>query len=215
MFRKSTFKKYASAFLSIFIAVNAYSQNNSFSFDPITFVQLLFLPSSNQNHEEPVTNDIRNLWLCIEANWELRNRTEMGAGVFLRGDRFALRTQWRSYFNKQRQSGAFIGLYGLVEYRQMYWNYDEDDRISIGYSFPFIGEDNVYKTFGVTIGFDVGFRLRVGDAGITPFIGLGLPLFFYFGDLPPRQRPEFDFQNTIFRAIDIGIRIDFFQPQWH
>ncbi|MDR0785879.1 MAG: hypothetical protein LBE74_08390 [Treponema sp.] len=190
--------------------LTAYSQNSSISFDPFTLIGLL-LPTGDQNHKEQTT-DIRNLWLCIEANWEISNKTEMGVGMFWRGDRFALRAQWRNYFNKQRQSGAFIGLYGNAEWRQMYWLYDGEG-IAIGWSFPFEFKDNVYHSLGITIGVDVGFRIRIGDVGITPFIGLGYPLFFCFGETPTNYRSEFDTKNMMFRAIDIGLRIDFFGSQ--
>jgi hypothetical protein len=203
-------RKSAVALLAVFVAANSYSQNVSVSFDPLTFIGMLLLPSSDQNREELATGDIRNLWICVEANWELKNRTEMGAGLFIRGDRFAIRSQWRTYFNKERQSGAFIGLYGVFEYRKMYWLYEKDGGVSIGFDFPFSGENNVYHSLGLTAGFDVGFRLRIGNVGITPFIGLGYPLFFCWGDLPSRGRSEFDSQNAAFRSIDIGLRIDFF-----
>jgi hypothetical protein len=202
-------KRLALTMIVLLFPLTAFSQNTSASFDPITLL-LFILPSGDSNSNEQESKDIRNIWLCIETNWELQNKTELGVGIFWRGDRFALRTQWRSYFNKQRQSGAFIGLYGHAEWRKMYWLYDKDGAMTIGWSFPFSGEDNVYHSLGLTVGFDVGFRARIDNLGITPFIGLGLPLFFCFGDLPTNDRSEFDLQNRTFRAIDIGLRIDLF-----
>jgi hypothetical protein len=143
---------------------------------------------------------------------ETNNKKELGFGIFARADKLALRTQYRSFFNKERQSGFFWGLYGHIEWRKMYWIYDENDEITIGLNFPFVGNDNVFHSIGITGGVDIGFRFREEKVGITPYIGLGIPLFYCFGDLPPEKDKElFNFQNITFRAIDMGIRFDFFQ----
>jgi hypothetical protein len=92
----------------------------------------------------------------------------------------------------------------------MYWLYDENNEIGIGWNFPFVGNDNVFHSIGLTGGFDVGFRIRGKTVGVTPYIGLGIPLFFCFGDLPQKDKDLFTIKNIVFRAIDIGIRIDFF-----
>jgi hypothetical protein len=184
----------------IVLSNNAFAQNFSVSVDPITFIGTLL--ASN--------NDIRNMWLCTELNMDANNK-ELGFGIFARADRFALRTQYRSFFNKERQSGFFWGLYGCIEWRKMFWIYNENNKINIGWNFPFVGSDNVYHSVGLTGGFDIGFRIRGKTVGVTPYIGLGIPLFFCFGDLPPQKDRElFNIQNIIFRAFDIGLRIDFF-----
>ncbi|MDR2447326.1 MAG: hypothetical protein LBD58_08600 [Treponema sp.] len=192
---------------------NVCAQNFSISADPITFVGFVVwaLTPQDENGEQR-SSDIRNMWLCFELNMETNNKKELGFGVFARFDKFALRTQYRSFFNKERQSGFFWGLYGHIEWRKMYWIYNENNEIAIGWNFPFVGNDNVFHSIGITGGVDVGFRFRKGNFGITPYIGLGIPLFYCFGDLPPEKDKEsFDFQNITFRAIDIGIRFDFFQ----
>jgi hypothetical protein len=187
-----------------------FAQNSSLSVDPVTLVGFFFWAASPQDQDgEEKSSDIRNLWLCFEANME-RNNRELGFGIFARGDRVALRTNYRFFMNKERQSGFFWGLYGHIEWRRMYWIYDKDNTITIGWSFPFSG-DAVFHSIGATGGVDVGFRIRGINLGLTPFIGLGIPLFFCFGDLPPeRDRKDFYLQNIAFRAFDIGIRIDFF-----
>jgi hypothetical protein len=189
-------------------SASIYGQNVSLSLDPLTFL-IFLLPDTEQSTEGQ--RDARNLWLCMEANWETNSKKELGVGLFARADKFALRGQYRNYFNKARQSGVFIGLYGTVEYRKMFWLFDENNEFGIGWNFPFIGNDNVYHSIGLSAGFDVGFRIRIGDVGITPYIGLGIPLYVCFGDLPPENnREEFYSKNTTFRAIDIGLRVDFF-----
>jgi hypothetical protein len=188
---------------------NLLAQNLSISFDPLTFLGLLLSPA-NQNDEQEST-DIRNMWVGVELNIETPKHKELGFGIFARADRVALRTQYRSFFNKKRQSGFFWGLYGFIEWRKMYWLYD-DDKLVIAWKFPFAGSDNVYHSIGLTSGFNIGFRIRGNNTGITPYIGLGIPLFYCFGNVPPeRDKEEFLFQNITFRIIDIGLRIDLFQ----
>lgn len=92
----------------------------------------------------------------------------------------------------------------------MYWFFDDKNEIGIGWSMPFNG-DNVYHSIGITGGFDIGFRIRLGDFGITPYIGLGIPLYFCFINLPPKgYNMEFYILNSTVRAINIGIKLDFF-----
>jgi hypothetical protein len=94
----------------------------------------------------------------------------------------------------------------------MFWIYDENDALVVGWNFPFVGNDNVYHSIGATGGFDIGFRIRGKTVGVTPYIGLGLPLYYCLGNLPQNDKETFDFANITLRAIDIGLRIDFF-PQ--
>jgi hypothetical protein len=188
-----------------------FAQNSSISVDPMTFAGFFLWALSPQSEDEEQRSDIRNLWLCFEANLETSSKKELGFGIFARADRFALRTQYRSFFNKERQSGFFWGLYGHIEWRRMYWLYDKNNEITVGWSFPFLGNDNVFHSVGATGGVDVGFRIRGKTLGVTPYIGLGIPLFFCFGDLPPEEDKElFYFRNITFRAVDIGVRLDFF-----
>jgi len=42
-------------------------------------------------------------------------------------------------------------------------------------------------------------------------MGLGIPLFYCFGNLPPEKyMQEFYMTNAIIRAVNIGIKLDFF-----
>jgi len=179
------------------------NKNTSVSFDPFTFIGLLLSPNESEV-------DFKNMWFAMDFNWETEKQKEMGIGIILRVNRVAIKTQYRSFYNKERQSGFFWGLYGLIEWRKMYW-YNENNDLIIGWTFPFIDNDNTYHSIGITGGFDIGFRFRISDIGITPYIGLGIPLFFCFGNLPPEKyRQEFYINNITFRAINIGIRLDLF-----
>jgi hypothetical protein len=105
-------------FALIVLSNNLFAQNFSISVDPITFIGLLLSPKDKNG--EPQSADIRNMWLGIGLNMETNNKKELGFGIFARADRVALRTQYRSFYNKQRQSGFFWGLYGHIEWRRMY-----------------------------------------------------------------------------------------------
>ncbi|GHV66403.1 hypothetical protein AGMMS49928_01020 [Spirochaetia bacterium] len=197
-------------FAIILFSPKTFAQNFSISVDPLTFLGLLF--SSSDKNSEQVSPDIRNMWLCVELNIDTPKQKEIGFGIFARGDRIALRTQYRTFYNRERQSGFFWGFYGFVEWRQMYWLYDKNNELTIGWNFPFRENDNIYHSIGLTTGVDIGFRIRGDKVGITPYIGLGVPLFYCFGNVPPEtDKDNFLIQNITFRAIDIGLRIDFFQ----
>ena len=198
--------------ISFFIPFNLFAQeynNSSVSFDPLTFGGLLLGPDEEDGEVQPV--DFRNMWFIMDINWETIKQREMGFGIILRGNRIALTTKYRFFHNKERQSGFFWGLYGLIEWRRMYWFYDDNSELTVGWNFPFVGHDNVYQSIGITSGFDIGIRFRINDFGITPYLGLGLPLFLYFGDLPPEKNDQkFNLINMIIRSINIGLRLDFF-----
>jgi hypothetical protein len=205
-------RKFLLAFILLILTATISAQNLSISVDPITFVGLLLSPKDEHRKQQPV--DIRNMWVCIELNMETNKKRELGFGLFLRADRAALRTNYRFFFNKKQQSGFFWGLYGHIEWRQMYWIYDENNDFVIGWNFPLVGHDNVFHSIGITGGIDIGFRIRGKTVGFTPYIGVGIPLFYCFGDLPPeKDKKLFLFQNITFRAIDIGVRLDFFLPK--
>ncbi|MCL2381678.1 MAG: hypothetical protein FWC64_08820 [Treponema sp.] len=78
--------------------------NQSISFSPMTIVGLLFLTL-------PVTeeSDLGNFWLTFEGNWITANQAERGAGITIRNDRVTLSTRYRRFFNRQTQSGFFLG----------------------------------------------------------------------------------------------------------
>ena len=179
------------------------SRNTSISVDPLTFFGLLINSGSGDA-------DFRNMWLSVDLNWETESQREASLGVILKANRVALKSIYRTFTNKERQSGMFLGLYGLIEWRKMYWLFNSDEELTIGWNFPFKGNDNVYHSIGIAGGVDIGFRFRNENFGITPYMGLGVPLFYSFGNLPPSSRQEFRILNTMVRAVNIGLKIDFF-----
>jgi hypothetical protein len=177
-------------------------KNASISFDPLTFIGLLIAPDESEI-------DFRNMWFGMDFNWETENQKETGFGIILQANRIAIKTQYRSFYNKERQSGFFWGLYGLIEWRNMRWYY-ENNNLAIVWTYPSIDKSS-YHSIGITGGFDIGFRFRISDIGITPYMGLGIPLFYCFGNLPPENyMQEFYMTNAIIRAVNIGIKLDFF-----
>jgi len=135
----------------------------------------------------------------------------MGVVFFAGTHRFALMAKLRSFSNKEKQSGFFWGLYGLIEWRRMDWFYDENNKLGVGWIIPSTEQSKAYHSIGITGGLDIGFRFRINNFGITPYLGLGLPLFVCFGDLPPKNNiRDFYLMNMALRAINIGLKLDFF-----
>jgi len=186
-------------------------EGRSMSLDPITFAGLIFFFIPSDEVIEDI--DFRNIWFTVESNWITTNQREMGMGITLRGDRVSFLTRYRWFANRDRQSGFFWGLNGIIEWRRMYWFYGENYDINIGWSFPFREQGDVYHSIGINAGVDIGVRFRRNNFGITPFFGLGIPLFFLFGSLPSSiDFWEFYRMNMIARTIRAGIRLDFFHP---
>jgi hypothetical protein len=198
--------------ITVFIPSDLFAQdlrNTSISLDPLTLIGILLTVGSED--EESGEMDFNNMWFGMDINWETEKQKEAGFGIFLAGHRVSLKTQYRTYYNKERLCGVFWGLYGLIEWRRMSWYYDDDNELNINLSFPFAGGDNVYHSLGITGGADVGYRYRKNSFGVTPYIGLGIPLFFYLGSLPRKSySKEFNLMNIALRAIHIGLNVDFF-----
>jgi len=188
----------------------AEHKNVAISIDPVTFIELMLWGWGNDV-------EIMNIWLSMDLSWETEKQKEMGLGIFLRGDRVAATGKYRIFSNKERQSGFFWGFYGLAEWRRMYWSYDDDAVLEINWRYTVVGNDdysndNVYHSIGVTGGLDVGFRYRKGALGVTPYLGLGIPLFYCFGNLPQKDDYlDFYLMNMIFRSVNFGLKLDFFQ----
>lgn len=201
--------------ITTLISTNLFAQNTknaSISFDPFSIFGVISFLSTSADELTPADRYFNSLYFDMDINWETEKQKEMGVGIFLGAHKVALKTKYRSFYNKERQNGFFWGLYGLIEWRRMYWFYDKDnnDQFSIGWNLPFTENDNVYHSLGITGGFDIGFRFRIENLGITPYLGLGLPLYFCFGNLPNNNIKEFDILNTTIRAISIGLKLDFF-----
>jgi len=199
----------------MFFPSNLFCQdlkNASVSVDPFTFLgmTLFFMSFGNDNQEEAQEINFNNIWFSMDSNWVTGNNREVGVGLFLGSHKINLKTQYRFFYNKEKQSGIFWGLYGLIEWRRMYWYYGDNNEITIGWDFPFSGRDTVYHSLGITGGIDTGFRFRKDNFGITPFIGLGYPLFYCFGNLPSKDKRDFKLLNMGIRAINIGVKLDFF-----
>jgi hypothetical protein len=192
----------------LLVSARASADWFSLSVDPFTFVRML-LPSTQEVNGEKVESDPRNLWLCFELNFPALG-AEMGAGLLARFDHIALRVQYRSYWNNERQSGIFWGLYTVAEWRKLYWFYGDDNALLIGWDYPFITEKDTYDSMGLTAGVNIGFRIRGETFGVSLYGGMGFPLYFMWGTSPPdADSTNFREQNFWIRAMDFGLRLDF------
>jgi len=183
------------------------TKNISFSLDPLSLIGAIYFLSTDE--EEKTENSFS--WFGMDFNWETERGYEAGAGFFIGDHRTAISTKLRFFSNRENQSGVFFGFYGLIEWRKMDWFFDDDNELTISWFFPSTEKSNEYHSIGITGGFDIGFRIRLNNTGITPYIGLGIPLFYCFGSLPPDSyKRDFYLGNAIIRAINIGIKFDFF-----
>jgi hypothetical protein len=206
-------KTFMISIIAVFISQGLFAMDNkinSVSIDPLTFVGLftgsLFSPQDGAGNI-----DFRNMWLSADMNWLTTKEKEFGTGLFIRGDRAAIITKYRSFRNNETQSGFFWGLFGLVEWRRMYWFYNDNSGLTTGWTFPFAEHGNVYHSIGISLGADVGIRFRIKDFGITPYLRAGIPLFYCFGNLPSAgYMKDFYAANIAVRVATIGLKLDFF-----
>lgn len=187
---------------NLYAEEDIYYHHPSVSLDTITFIAMLIFSDSNMIFQ--------SMWFNLEINWATANQRELGFGIALRRDRVALTANYRSFFNKERQSGFFWGYYGLVEWRKMYWFYNENSDMVLSTTFPDAGHENAYHSIGATAGVNIGFRIRGNNFGITPFLGAGVPLFYCFGNVPSQNFWKFYLDNMLIRSVNIGLRVNFF-----
>jgi hypothetical protein len=196
--------------ITIFISSNLFAQdttslkNTSISLDPLSLIgAVLFFGDG--------INEYTSNFICfgMDLNLETSEKNEMSMGFFIGTHRLTLMTKYRFFNNSEKLSGFFWGLYGLIEWRRMDWFYNEN-RLSIDWIIPSTEQSKVYQSIGITGGLDIGLRLRINNFGITPYLGLGIPLFICFGDLPSQYIRDFYVMNIALRAINIGLKLDFF-----
>lgn len=206
---RNLLKRQPLIFVCLFFVMTkpAYAEDLSVSFSPLTLLGILF--------SYPDNDDIRkNIWVEAEVNFLTDNGKEHGLGFFARSYCYGMRYSYRKY-SKDDHSGFLYGLYVRAEYQEAGWSYLEDGEIGINYSLIGNGiTGTVYKTAGLTAGGDIGVRFRGEQWGATFFIGIGVPAFFWFGDLPREvDVKDFYLKNALLKMVDAGIRIDFYTQE--
>jgi len=200
-------------FLFVF-TINLYANYNdssniffdSVSYDPLTIIGLFVFFITPEDE-----SNLNFLWFAGETNRITANHREIGTGLILNRNRAALTTRLRTYNNREMQNGFFWGVFGLLEWRRMYWFFNENSELTVSNPFWGTTKGYAYHSIGVTGGVETGFRIRTNNSGITIFLGLGIPLFYCFGNLPPQANMrEFYLNNILPRSVNIGIRLDSF-----
>jgi hypothetical protein len=190
----------------VFFSHSLFAEDHDNSVTPISYHSISISPMTIIS-TALLVQGIESIWFIADVNWRLANQEELGTGVVLRRDRASLVTRYRSYNNKERQSGLFWGVYGLAEWRMMHWFYDEHSNLKIASSTT-SGEsqEHIYHSIGITMGAEAGFRVRINNFnGISAFIGMGVPLFYCFGDTPQDVMQGFYLQNMLLRTLNVGL----------
>ena len=72
-----------------------------------------------------------------------------------------------------------------------------------------LSTENDFWTLGFRIGTELGFRIRIGDYGITPKIGFGIPLYYPLGLKEMSDDYWSDYFLTLATSsIFIGLKFD-------
>lgn len=115
----------------------------------------------------------------------------------------------RRIFPSYKKKGFFYGFFASFDYRKFVLL---DDGVDDGIRIDLFGlsTENDFWTLGFRIGTELGFRIRIGDFGITPKIGLGIPLYYPFGLKEMSDNFWHDYFLTLTTSsIFIGFKFDY------
>ena len=175
----------------------------SISFSPMMLVTIISIP---ENLDSPLDS----LWFGIDVNSLKPENKELSFGVYVTPVSVGLRTQRRT-FARDDHRGFLYGLYGRLEYQHLYWGYTDTGAMQVQAIWGNDKGDHSYHSVGVTFGGDIGYRWRGKTAGVTLYIGAGLPLFYSFGDLPAKKDMDIFYgTNVLQRLFEAGLKIDFY-----
>jgi hypothetical protein len=115
----------------------------------------------------------------------------------------------RRNFSTYKKKGFFYGFFASLDYRKFALL---DDGIDDGIRIDLFGlsTENDFWTLGFRVGTELGFRIRIGDFGITPKIGFCIPLYYPFGLKEISDDYWSDYFLTVATSsIFLGIKFDF------
>jgi hypothetical protein len=185
-------------------ALAEQDEHSVFSVNPLT---LLWLTS--QNHKD--SNSENSSFLSGPGGslyfGSAKGNSETLYGFSLYSDFFDISIQQRNYLSKTN-SGLFAGSFLSAEVLSFQYFIDPDKGITITNNKK---QGNNYFLLGLRYGGNIGMRFGFSGFGISPRIGLTLPIFYLFGstNLSADDSAKLYFMNAMMRAIEIGLTIDF------
>ena len=166
----------------------------SVSMSPITFLSAL-----------PVTDEEGNpaVFVGLSLNFGSKN-FEHDWFISLYPAVYSFGYEQRVFFNSEKK-GFLYGCFASIDYRKFYL---QPDGIKI--EMTEIVDEEYFNTFGLRVGYEMGFRIRLDDFGITPKFGIGIPLYYPIG----LEKISNDFVRDYFLtlvsgSIFIGLKFDF------
>ena len=171
----------------------------SFSYSPATFLSILPWQDEDGNSTPmPFLGISVNLGSSnVEHDWFL--------SVYPSEYSFGYE---RRIFPSYKKKGFFYGFFASFDYRKFVL---VDNGIDDGIMVDLFGlsTENDFWTLGFRIGTELGFRIRLGDYGITPKIGFGIPLYYPLGLKEMSDDYWSDYFLTLATSsIFIGLKFD-------
>lgn len=150
---------------------------------------------------------INDLWFSISINLG-KNKQEYDWFVAKYPHTFSVGLEKR-FFLRKTLKGFFYGPFCSINFSRLSLSAEYHPAYSTG---TYV-EGDVYSCFGIKLGGEIGYRFKIKEVGITPKIGIGIPIMYLF-DLDQYDRSELTqiyLNNMLFNCTFIGLKIDLMQ----
>jgi hypothetical protein len=128
-------------------------------------------------------------------------------GFSIYSDFFDVNYQGRVYANT-KDSGLFAGTFASLEILAYHYYDDPTNGLTLTSDKT---KGSQYHLLGARLGGNIGWRINFGEVGVTPRLGLTLPVFYVFDApvLSDKKTKEFYLANLLMRSLEMGLTLDF------
>ena len=172
----------------------------SLGLSPISLLSLMITNSDD-------TVKINDIWLSLSINIG-SNKREYDYSIAKYPNYFSLGIEQRNFFN-DKYSGFFYGPFTQFNM----WMLSLDAGHYPNYSTDRYNSGDRYTLIGLKFGECIGFRIKIIDVGITPKVGISIPVFYLanLGSYSNEEKRNIYINNALSNALSIGLKVDFVQ----
>lgn len=173
------------------------SQTFSISLSPLSFLSLL--AGSQENNVS-----IDDIWMSLSLNVG-SNKKENDFFITKYPHILNIGIEQRNFL-KDNFSGFFYGPFISFDYSKLILQ----DKKNPGYTTNKYENETVYSLLGPRIGEAIGYRFKIKSIGVTPKIGIGIPLYYLFGlsDFSNTEIKKIYIKNMALNCFFLGLKID-------
>lgn len=177
---------------------NNQEYTTSISLSPLSFITLM---------ADSEDADINDLWLAMSFN-VATNNTEYDFGIAKYPNYLSLSVEKRNFINKDL-FGFFYGPFISFDMLNLTVDSSTLPAFSTDNSIP----GDKYSLIGFRFGGDIGYRINMNNIGLTPKIGLSIPLYYLYelNNYTAEELQQIYTFTYLLRIFSFGIKIDFIQ----